>query len=115
MARHAVVDLAQVFRATPEPPEVDRLPADRLRRLLDEFEQAGLTLHDRSTIEARLANLRGLYEPFVETLSQSLLLPLPPIWREGPVVDNWQTSAWMKRSLGIGKLAKADPGDDHAD
>jgi hypothetical protein len=30
-------------------------------------------------------------------------------------VDNWQTSAWMRRTSGIGKLMLAEPGDDHVD
>jgi voltage-gated potassium channel Kch len=114
MARHAVVDLAQVFQARPVQPEIDRLSTDRLQRLLDEFLEAGLTLHSRPEIEPRLAKLRQLYEPFVQALSNYLLLPLPPVWVEGTVVDNWQTSAWMKQSSGIGKLAQ-DPTDDHGD
>ncbi len=115
MSRHAVVDLAQGFAAKPIDPAVDRLSTDRLNRLLNKLESAGLTLHDRPEIEPRLLELRRLYEPFVNALSLHLLLPLPPIWVEGHVVDNWQTSAWMKRSKGIGKLAKGDPGDDHND
>ena len=34
---------------------------------------------------------------------------------EDDPVDNWQTSAWMRRSRGIGQLRAAEPGDDHAD
>jgi hypothetical protein len=34
---------------------------------------------------------------------------------EGHPVDNWQTSAWMRRTRGIGQLREAEPGDDHAD
>ena len=115
MARHAVVDLAQVFGARPVEPEVDRLPSDRLLGLLDELEFSGLDLHDRSGIEAKLVGLRRMYEPFVNALSIHLVLKLPPIRVEGQAVDNWQTSAWMRRTSGIGKLALAEPGDDHAD
>ena len=115
MARHAVVDLAQIFHARPVEPEVDRLPPDRLAALLDDLERAGLDLRPRPIAEARLLELRGMYEPFVNALSIYFVLPLPPIRVEGPVVDNWQTSAWMRRTRGIGKLALADPGDDHVD
>jgi hypothetical protein len=114
MARHVVVDLAQVVQVRPIEPGVDRLTPDRRVVLLGELEKAGLTLHDSQSIEARLAKLRPLYEPFVNALSHYLILPLPPIWAEGAVVDNWQTSAWMKQSSGIGKLAQ-DPTDDHGD
>jgi hypothetical protein len=115
MARHAVVDLAQSHQTKPEPPESDRLPPERLLKLIQKLETAGLTLHDPQEIEVRLVELRHLYEPFVHALSRYLILDLPPIWVEGPTVDNWQTSAWMKRSKGIGKLGLADPGDDHGD
>jgi hypothetical protein len=114
MARHAVVDIAQVFHARPVELKIDRLPADQLAKLLQALEHAGLELHERHSLETRLAELRGMYEPFISALSIYLLLPLPPIWAEGPVVDNWQTSAWMKRTRGIGTLA-TDPNDDHSD
>lgn len=47
--------------------------------------------------------------------SNYLVLTLPPVFNDGTIVDNWQTSAWMKRTRGIGKLALTDPDDDHAD
>ncbi len=65
--------------------------------------------------EMRLAELRGMYEPFVQALSLRFLMPLPPVMVEGEPVDNWQTSAWMRRTRGIGQLRAAEPGDDHAD
>jgi hypothetical protein len=114
MARHAVVDLAQVFRVRYLGPEVDRLPTPDLARMLDELGRAGLDVRDQATTEARLTELRRLYEPFIAALSEYFLLPLPPIWSEAPVVDNWQTSAWMKRACGIGELALTEP-DDHDD
>jgi Ion channel len=116
VARHAVVDLCQVFHAPPIDPELNRMPADRLLRLRDQLEALGLDLHDRPIVEAKLSELRRMYEPFVNALAIYFVLNLPPISIEGhAVVDNWQTSAWMKRTRGIGKLALADPGDDHAD
>ncbi len=115
MTRHAVVNLAQVFQARPVEPEVDRLPPDRLLGLLDDLELLGIELHERQGIEARLLELRRMYEPFVNALSIHLVLKLPPIRIDGQAVDNWQTSAWMRRTRGIGKLALAEPGDDHDD
>ncbi len=115
MARHAAVDLAQVFKAPPEEPPVDRLPSGRLAGLLEGLQLAGLDVREGPAVEAKLAALRRLYEPFVHALSAYFLLPLPPFQADGPAVDNWQTSAWMKRARGIGDLARADPGDDHDD
>ena len=114
MSRHAVVDIAQVFAARPIEPEADRLPFESLQGFLDDLEAAGLALHDRPTIAVRLAELRGMYEPFVVALSRYLVLRLPPVLPEGLAVDNWQTSAFMRRTRGIGKLAQAEP-DDHDD
>jgi hypothetical protein len=115
MSRHAVVDLAQILHARPVEPEVDRLSAERLIILLDELESLGIELRERPAIEAKFRELQRMYEPFVNALAIYLVLKLPPIQVEGQAVDNWQTSAWMRRTRGIGKLALAEPGDDHAD
>ncbi len=63
MARHAVVDLAQVFQATPIDPEINRLSPDRLTRLIQKLEAAGLTLNDHHAIEVRFTELRHLKSP----------------------------------------------------
>ena len=115
MARHTVVDLCQVLHARPIEPEADRLPPEGLTRLLRELAEAGFEVREGHPVEAKLAELRRMYEPFANALSIYLLLPLPPIRAEAAVVDNWQTSAWMRRTSGIGKLARAEPDDDHAD
>jgi Ion channel len=115
MSRHAVVDLAQVLHARPVELEAERLPPDRLAGLLDDLERAGFEVRERPAAGAKLLELRRMYEPFVNALSLYLHLPLPPIRVEGSAVDNWQTSAWMKRTRGIGKLALDDPRDDHTD
>ena len=115
MSRHAVVDLAQVFQARPVESEVDRLPSERLTGLLDELERLGVELRERPAIEAKFRELRRMYEPFVNALAIYMVLKLPSIRVEGQPVDNWQTSAWMRRTSGIGKLALAEPGDDHVD
>jgi Ion channel len=115
MGRHVVVDLSQVYHVPPVRLEPDRLPPERLRALREHLKSAGLELKDGEVEDRRLAELRGMYEPFVNALSRYLLLPLPPVLSEGEPVDNWQTSAWMRRTRGLGQLATADPGDDHAD
>ncbi len=115
MSRHAVVDLCQVFQARPVVDPPDRLPRERLADLLEELQIAGLDVREGDAVAAKLAGLRGLYEPFLHALSAYLLLPLPPVMPEAKVVDNWQTSAWMKRAGSIGELARAEPGDDHVD
>jgi Ion channel len=94
MARHAVVDLAQVFSTPPRGPAPDRLPTAELARLRERLASGGIRLHARPHFETRLADLRRMYEPYVIALSAYLALSLPPWIRAVDRPDNWQTSAW---------------------
>jgi hypothetical protein len=114
-ARHTVVDLAQVYFVPPITPDPDRLPADRLQRLREELRAVGFELKEGANVDRKLDELRGMYEPFLNALSQYFLLPLPPVLADSTPVDNWQTSAWMRRTCGIGALTLPEPGDDHRD
>src|SRR2546427_41105 len=93
MARHAVVDLAQVFSTPPRRME-ERLSAAQLARLRERLASGGLALRSRPDFEERLTELRRMYEPYVEALAHHLAVPLPPWVREVERPDNWQTSAW---------------------
>jgi hypothetical protein len=115
MGRHVVVDLAQAFHAPPIDPRFDRLSPQKWSALLDVVARAGLKLNDGEAVEQRLRELRGMYEPFVNALSIRFLMPLPPVLPEGEPVDNWQTSAWMRRTRGFRQLAAVDAVDDHED
>ncbi len=115
MARHVAVDLCQAVNAPPVEPPEDRLPPDRLRALRESFRAAGLELADGGAAVERLTELRGMYEPFVQALSSRFLMPLPPVMSEDEPVDNWQTSAWMRRTRGIRQLRAVEAADDHAD
>src|SRR3989441_1783104 len=97
MARHAVVDLAQVFRPAPRAPAADRLPAPMLAQLRAELAAAGFHLAEGAAVDAGLVKLREMYEPYVEALSRYLLQPLPAWHLDTPRRDNWQTSAWDRR------------------
>src|SRR5439155_11085528 len=68
MARHTVVDLGLVLRRRPQVPAEDRLPESRLGELLDALRAAGVKVRDDAAARSRLAELRGLYEPFVAGL-----------------------------------------------
>lgn len=93
MARHAAVDLSQIFDARPRPPAPDRLPHAGFLSLSSILETAGFVGLDAAA-EARLRDLRELYEPYVNALSGELLLPLPP-WLPPPdALDDWQSSPW---------------------
>jgi len=114
-ARHTVVDLSQVYYIPPIEPDPDRLPPDQLRRLRAELAASGMELREGEAVDQKLAELRGMYEPFVSALARHFLLALPPVISDKTPVDNWQTSAWMRRTSGIGRLALPEPGDDHRD
>ena len=115
MARHAAVDLALVFRVPAGTPNDDRLPGELLGRLRQQLAGAGLQMCDGEEFEKRVTALRGMYEPFVSALAEYFLFALPPVVPEKPPVDNWQTSAWMRRTPGIGRLPGIAPDDEHFD
>jgi len=111
IARHAVVDLSQVFATRPLPMPHDRLPPAEARRLRDTLAQNGMKLADGPEADAKLTEFRKMYEPYVYALSSYLNQTLPPWIPEGKHKDNWQTTAWAK-SAGIDD---ADIAHAHAD
>jgi len=115
MARHAAVDLVLVSQKPPRTPDVDRLPAADLNRLRESLREAGLSMRDEPAAVNALAELRGLYEPFVNSLATYLLFTLPPFVPAQPPVDNWQTSPGMHPSPALGDLQAAGARAEHAD
>lgn len=93
IARHAAVDLAQIY-GTPPILETKRLSKQDFARLCSELAAHGVILHDGEDVEKKLAELRGMYEPFVTALSKHLLVTLPEWMPEAGRVDDWETSAW---------------------
>ena len=112
MARHTLVDLGLVLRRPPEPPAENRLPSDRLEELLATLKAAGVGVRDDLPSRHRLAELRGLYEPFVAGVASYFRLHVPDVWPVDERPDNWQTSAWMRQANPLSALG-ADPTDDH--
>jgi hypothetical protein len=103
MARHAAVDLSQIYGAAPQHSGPERIDTEGLRSLDATLRAAGIEVRDGEG-DRRLGELRAIYEPFIHALADHFVLTIPPILKPGTVVDNWQTSAWMKRPVGIGKL-----------
>lgn len=94
IARHAVVDLSQVFGTAPAQLPQDRLPAEELRRLRDALAQHGLKLLDGENADRRLHELRRMYEPYIHALAAYLNQSLPPWIPQTKGKDNWQTTGW---------------------
>jgi hypothetical protein len=112
IARHAVVDLSQVFKTPPRPLPSDRLPAADLRRIRDTLAQHGLKLLDDEEADRKLTSLRNMYEPYIFALASYLLLPLPPWIPLKKGKDNWQTTAWAETS-GVSRTDPATIAEGH--
>ena len=112
IARHAVVDLSQVFNTSPKELSTDRLPHAELQHIRDVLAQHGLKLHDDAAADQRLADLRRMYEPYIYALANYLSQSLPPWIPPKKGKDNWQTTAWGK-AAGLVERQAAVTVDDH--
>jgi hypothetical protein len=96
MARHAMVDLAQILSRKPVTGAPDRLPPESSAQLYDLLCQSGVNVcRDAQSIE-RLREMRALYEGYAEALARYLNMPLPPWVSSQPVKDNWRTVAKVR-------------------
>lgn len=96
MARHAIVDIAQVFRTAPTTRHASKgrlSPADFQRMLSIVRPDQGWT-KDITDVENKLTEMREMYEPYVAALSEYLVMPLSPWILPEDAIDNWKTSAW---------------------
>ena len=133
MSRHALVDLSQVLNTPPRPFDRERLPAAELRDLCKLLVNAGFSdssavahaaelvhqaLHENSHettqettqhSDARLNELRRLYEPYAHALSERLLMPVGNWAPEKHLTENWRTSAWARISGDLDSSPLADP------
>jgi hypothetical protein len=96
MARHAIVDIAQVFRTAPRKRDAskDRLSHADFERLLTIVRPQDGWTNDVAEVERKLSEMREMYEPYVAALSEFLAMPLPPWILSERAIDNWKTSAW---------------------
>jgi hypothetical protein len=113
IARHAAVDLSQVFKTQPRALPHDRLPADDLKQIRDLLAQNGLKPGDINKMRERLEELRKMYEPYLFALAEYLSLSLPPWIPTAKGKDNWQTTAWGRSAGLVEKEGAAIGVDDH--
>jgi hypothetical protein len=105
MARHAVVDLAQVVGQAPlinDP--VERLTASDLALVRMRLKESGMALAEGEEADRLFSDMRKKYEPYVEALCDYLVLPRPVWVTAEHIPDNWQTSRWERTT---GSLAAA--------
>lgn len=83
MAGHTLVDLALVLHAAPHV-----LPSDRLSQkdfhLVRSLVDREIPVRNIHQSESQLHGLRRMYEPYVFSLSERLLMPLPPLASKVP-------------------------------
>ncbi len=96
MARHAVVDLAQVVNAQYQSTDADRLPPGQMVRLRETLVKRGLKLNQNADAEKKLLHLRSLYEPYATGIARNLFIVLPPWIHTERKKDNWQAGPWDK-------------------
>jgi hypothetical protein len=110
MARHALVDLSQVFSQPPKRDVPDRLPPDRYDQLYDMLCKAGVRVCRDDQSYHRLREMRTLYEPYAEAMSEYLRMPLPPWFTTQPHKDNWLTVARLRASTEAANPSQTDDG-----
>lgn len=111
VARHAMVDLAQLVNASYDPLAHDRLDQEQFARLRQALLDEGLRTRDAAESDEKLAHLRSLYEPYAVAMARNLFITLPPWIHPAKKKDNWEGGPWDRaiqaRSLaGLGQKAE---------
>ncbi len=113
IARHAAVDLSQVFKTPPRALPHNRLPAEDLRRIRDTLAQHGTKLQDGPEADRKITELRNMYEPYLYALADYLNQSLPRWIPAKKGKDNWQTTAWGRSAGLIEEEAAAIASEEH--
>lgn len=109
MARHALVDLAQVVNAHYDPNVSDRLSAADLTEIRGQLAQKGLKLREGLDADQKLLQLRSLYEPYAHAIARNLFIQLPPWIRHDTIRDNWRSGPWDRiiQAQALGRIGSA--------
>jgi len=111
MARHAVVDLAQVVNARYDPNTVERLTPEDLSQIRAQLASKGLKLRESTEAEEKLHEIRMRYEPYALAIAKTLYIPLPSWIRHDTIRDNWQAGPWdrMIQAQALGRISSDRP------
>lgn len=102
MARHAVVDITQVFQRKPSADVPERLSLGDFKTVCDDLRRAGLQLCSEEESWKRLEEMRQLYEPYVAALGRYLRMDLAPWTHPGGIKDNWVATKWQSGGIATG-------------
>ena len=97
MARHALVDITQIFVPTYRPGAADRLDAAARERLRAGLMGTSFALPETPEFDQSLAELRLMYEPYAQALAAHLLFELPPWVNTRLRRDNWLGGPWDRQ------------------
>jgi hypothetical protein len=111
MARHALVDLAQIFSLAPVPPNPDRLTPERYEKLYNLLCQSGVSVCRDGHSMDRLREMRALYEGYAQALSDYLCMPLPPWIADQPHKDNWLAVAKLRAQTEAANSPSSKPAE----
>ncbi len=109
MARHAFVDLAQIFSLEPVKDAPDRLTQERYQQLYKLLSESGVKVCLDGHSFERLREMRALYEGYARALSDYLRMPLPPWISDQPHKDNWLAVAKLRAQTEAANLAPENP------
>ena len=113
VARHAVVDLAQVVNAHYDPTQGDRLPPQELARLTDYLAASGLHVKDPATFPDKLNQLRAKYEPYALSIGENLYYTVPPWIHPTKKKDNWEAGPWDRAIQARSLAQRVQSMDEH--
>ncbi|MDD5370194.1 MAG: potassium channel family protein [Anaerolineaceae bacterium] len=94
MTRHTIVDLAQIYRTPPTLKPIQRFSEPEFESFRSRLSSAGMILTPDLGFYQQLADLRELYEPYIDALSSYFLMPVPGWAPSDERPDNWMSSAW---------------------
>ncbi len=94
VARHAMVDLAQLVNARYDPLAPGRLDPEQLQTIRQTLLGCGLRCSQTPESEEKLRHLRSLYEPYAVAIARNLLITLPPWIHTVKKKDNWEAGPW---------------------
>ena len=108
MARHALVDITQIFMREYRPPATSRMSDAQMAALRDAIAASGGARVSPAAFEHRLTELRILYEPYAQALAAFLLIELPPWAHLEPRRDNWERGPWDRLLPGTEEALRHD-------
>jgi hypothetical protein len=103
VARLAIVELARVLRVNDVAVGAPRLTSDEFARMRKTLSESGLEIVEPDA-ELQLAKFRATYEPFLSSLGEYLMAPLPRWISSEEHLDNWENN---KRGATAKKLVEA--------